>query len=162
MGARTLLGGERTREGAGILSRDFKGALRGGFAARTGLIPFRCERKGSWSRSVPCSLLVQTTLTASLPQLLDEVETEEDLDADGESDSPTKAKRTNRKTLPASYEPDKRADSWLKVKKDYLDDLGDSLDLVPLGAWHGSGRKSKWWSPILLGESGRTASGRRS
>lgn len=86
-------------------------------------------------------------------QLLDEVEMEEDLVAEpvAEPDSPTKAKRNDRKTLPASYEPDKRADSWLKVKKDYLDDLGDSLDLVPLGAWHGSGRKSKWWSPILLG-----------
>jgi len=26
----------------------------------------------------------------------------------------------------------------------------DSLDLVPIGAWHGNGRKAKWWSPILL------------
>lgn len=28
--------------------------------------------------------------------------------------------------------------------------LGDSLDLVPIGAWHGNGRKVQWWSPILL------------
>ena len=28
--------------------------------------------------------------------------------------------------------------------------LGDSLDLVPIGAWHGNGRKAQWWSPILL------------
>ncbi|BGP14288.1 hypothetical protein JCM10213_004252 [Rhodosporidiobolus nylandii] len=55
-----------------------------------------------------------------------------------------------RKVLPATYEPDKRADSWCKVKKDYLEDLGDSLDLVPIGAWHGQGRKAGWWSPFLL------------
>jgi len=24
------------------------------------------------------------------------------------------------------------------------------MDLVPIGAWHGSGRKAGWWSPILL------------
>lgn len=34
-----------------------------------------------------------------------------------------------------------------------MENLGDSLDLVPLGAWHGDGRKSAWWSPILLGTS---------
>lgn len=27
---------------------------------------------------------------------------------------------------------------------------GDTLDLVPIGAWHGNGRKAQWWSPILL------------
>ncbi|KAM0754463.1 ATP-dependent DNA ligase [Meredithblackwellia eburnea MCA 4105] len=65
--------------------------------------------------------------------------------------SPSKAGRKgNRKVLPSTYEPDKRIDSWLKVKKDYMDNVGDSLDLVPIGAWHGNGRKAAWWSPILL------------
>ncbi|KAJ1599629.1 hypothetical protein NDA14_006930 [Ustilago hordei] len=54
------------------------------------------------------------------------------------------------KALLSTYEPDKRCESWLKVKKDYVDGLGDSLDLVPIGAWHGMGRKATWWSPILL------------
>jgi DNA ligase-1 len=31
-----------------------------------------------------------------------------------------------------------------------LEGLGDSLDLVPIGAWWGQGRKAGWWSPILL------------
>jgi DNA ligase-1 len=39
---------------------------------------------------------------------------------------------------------------WLKVKKDYLESVGDTLDLVPIGAWYGLGRKAGWWSPILL------------
>ncbi|EMD37901.1 hypothetical protein CERSUDRAFT_65472 [Gelatoporia subvermispora B] len=55
-----------------------------------------------------------------------------------------------RKPLPATYEPDKRTSAWLKLKRDYVTGLGDSLDLVPVGAWHGNGRKAQWWSPILL------------
>ncbi len=54
------------------------------------------------------------------------------------------------KALLSTYEPDKRVESWLKVKKDYIDGIGDSLDLVPIGGWHGMGRKSAWWSPVLL------------
>lgn len=66
-------------------------------------------------------------------------------------DSAAKEKATTgrRKALLSTYEPDKRLDSWLKVKKDY-NASADTLDLIPVAAWHGSGRKSKWWSPILL------------
>ncbi|KAF8331870.1 DNA ligase [Cantharellus anzutake] len=64
--------------------------------------------------------------------------------------SPSKKKGGRRKPFPATYEPDKRTSAWLKLKKDYVDGIGDSLDLVPVGAWHGNGRKAKWWSPILL------------
>jgi len=60
-----------------------------------------------------------------------------------------KQKGTRRKALLATYEPDKRLDSWLKVKKDY-NTSADTIDLIPIAAWHGSGRKAKWWSPILL------------
>ena len=56
---------------------------------------------------------------------------------------------SRRKALLATYEPDKRLDSWLKVKKDY-NTSADTIDLIPVAAWHGSGRKAKWWSPILL------------
>lgn len=60
-----------------------------------------------------------------------------------------KKTRSRRKPFLATYEPDKRLDSWLKVKKDYSS-TSETLDLVPIGAWHGQGRKAKWWSPILL------------
>lgn len=64
-----------------------------------------------------------------------------------DSDEPKKSGR--RKALLSTYEPDKRLDSWLKVKKDYST-TSETLDLIPIGAFHGSGRKAAWWSPILL------------
>ncbi|KAF8813796.1 ATP-dependent DNA ligase [Phlegmacium glaucopus] len=62
----------------------------------------------------------------------------------------TQEKQTRSKPLPSTYEPDVRTSAWLKLKKDYIDGIGDSLDLVPVGAWHGNGRKAQWWSPVLL------------
>ena len=61
----------------------------------------------------------------------------------------TKPPGARRKPLLATYTPDKRLDSWLKVKKDYST-TSDTIDLIPIAAWHGQGRKAKWWSPILL------------
>lgn len=55
-----------------------------------------------------------------------------------------------RKALLSTYEPDKRLDSWLKVKKDYDSTVFDTIDLIPVAGWHGQGRKAAWWSPILL------------
>lgn len=52
--------------------------------------------------------------------------------------------------IDAGYVPSKRSDAWLKVKRDYVDGLGDSLDLVPIGAWYGNGRKAGWYSPFLM------------
>ncbi|KAJ6167837.1 hypothetical protein N7497_000680 [Penicillium chrysogenum] len=60
-----------------------------------------------------------------------------------------KAKPTRRKPLLSTYEPDKRLESWLKVKKDYSTS-SETLDLIPIAGWHGQGRKAKWWSPILM------------
>ncbi|RPB25475.1 ATP-dependent DNA ligase [Terfezia boudieri ATCC MYA-4762] len=63
---------------------------------------------------------------------------------------PKPSSDSRRKPLLSTYTPDKRLDSWLKVKKDYNTHTSETIDLVPIAGWHGSGRKSKWWSPILL------------
>eukprot|EP01137_Pigoraptor_chileana_P015853 Opistho-2@5450 len=50
----------------------------------------------------------------------------------------------------ATYEPSVRSDNWLKVKRDYVEGIADSLDLVPIAGWYGNGRKAGWLSPFLM------------
>jgi DNA ligase-1 len=50
------------------------------------------------------------------------------------------------------YESGKRGKLWLKLKRDYVNGYADTIDVVPIGAWHGSGRKAvnAFLSPVLF------------
>ena len=50
------------------------------------------------------------------------------------------------------YESGVRSQTWLKVKRDYVAGFADTVDVVPIGAWYGNGRKAqkRFLSPVLL------------
>jgi len=54
------------------------------------------------------------------------------------------------KMLDASYQAGARGSYWLKLKREYRNELGDSLDLVVIGAFFGRGRRTGRYGTLLL------------
>jgi len=54
------------------------------------------------------------------------------------------------KLLDAKYQAGARGNNWLKLKREYRNELGDSLDLVVIGAFFGKGRRTGKYGTLLL------------
>jgi len=54
------------------------------------------------------------------------------------------------KQLNSTYRAGIRGSNWLKLKREYQNDLGDSLDLVIVGAFFGKGRRTGKYGTLLV------------
>ncbi len=54
------------------------------------------------------------------------------------------------KMLDRPYQAGARGNYWLKLKREYRNELGDSLDLVVIGAFFGKGRRTGRYGTLLL------------
>lgn len=54
------------------------------------------------------------------------------------------------KMLDKPYQAGSRGSHWLKLKREYRNELGDSLDLVVIGAFFGKGRRTGRYGTLLL------------
>jgi DNA ligase-4 len=55
------------------------------------------------------------------------------------------------KDLASIYVPNERAQKWIKVKPEYIDGVGDDFDLIILGGFYGTGKRSGVMSGFLVG-----------
>ena len=78
------------------------------------------------------------------------VETEDDVKDVLENSINSGCEGLMLKVLNAPYRAGMRGSNWLKLKREYRNELGDSLDLIVVGAFYGRGRRTGKYGTLLL------------
>ena len=95
----------------------------------------RCIREDSFAKCIPMSML----------------ENEDGIEEFMENSINAGCEGLMLKMLDKPYQAGSRGSHWLKLKREYRNELGDSLDLVVIGGFFGKGRRTGSYGTLLLG-----------
>jgi len=82
--------------------------------------------------------------------LMERIETENEIEDFLENSINAGCEGLMLKTTNAPYRAGTRGSNWLKLKREYRNELGDSLDLIVIGAYFGRGRRTGLYGTLLL------------
>ena len=82
--------------------------------------------------------------------LMERIETENEIEDFFENSINSGCEGLMLKALGAPYRAGTRGSNWLKLKREYRNELGDSLDLIVIGAYFGRGRRTGLYGTLLL------------
>ena len=116
-----------------VLYLDGKSCLELGYEERRKLLE-KIVKEDDFAKHVPMSIVTN------------ESEIEESL----ENSINSGCEGLMLKMLDKPYQAGARGNYWLKLKREYRNELGDSLDLVVIGAFFGKGRRTGRYGTLLL------------
>ena len=116
-----------------ILYRDGKSCLDLSYAER---------------RKILEEIVIEDNFSKIIPQIL--VTNESEVEDFQENSINAGCEGLMLKSLEAKYRAGARGSNWLKLKREYRNELGDSLDLIVIGAFFGRGRRTGKYGTLLL------------
>ena len=93
-------------------------------------------------------IVIEDNFSKIIPQIL--VTNESEIEDFQENSINSGCEGLMLKSLEAKYRAGSRGSNWLKLKREYRNELGDSLDLVVIGAFFGKGRRTGKYGTLLL------------
>lgn len=99
-------------------------------------------------RSLLEKIVIEDTFAKIMPMTL--VRTDSEVEDSLENAINSGCEGLMLKQLDSPYRAGARASNWLKLKREYRNELGDSLDLVVVGAFYGRGRRTGRYGALLL------------
>ena len=100
-------------------------------------------------RKILEQLIIENNFSKLVPMLI--VKSEDEVEDFLENSINAGCEGLMLKTPNAPYRAGTRGSNWLKLKREYRNELGDSLDLVVIGAYFGRGRRTGLYGTLLLG-----------